>query len=889
MKGVETARWSKLSPLLDELLDLDDAERAARLAQIAHDDQALADQLGALLARQDRIEREGFLEGNALGKLDPTLAGQTLGAYTLEHPLGAGGMGSVWLARRSDGRYEGKVAVKLLNLALVARGGAERFAREGSLLARLTHPNIARLLDAGVAPGGQPYLVLEHVAGEPIDRWCDARALGIEARVRLMLDVLAAVAHAHSKLVLHRDLKPANILVTPEGQVKLLDFGIAKLLEDEAAPVQATELTQLAGRAFTPDFAAPEQVEGGDVTTATDVYALGVLLYVLLGGVHPTIKPTHTPVQRLRSIVETEPARLSEAAARAAAGESHTRALRGDLDNIVDKALRKDPAQRYPTAAALADDLHRYLANEPVVARPDSLGYRAAKFVRRHRFAVGAVSTTVVVLIAGVVGTTWQAIEARRERDEAIRQTERASARTGFFDLVLSATGDPDRPITQREILDRSVVMIEKHFAHDPRIAIDLLYPIAGQYYTIGDAEKDVAVMRRAAELAAATGDPQLIGHVACNTVPSELSRGRIDLAREQMQIARAAFRRLAEPTFQALMECQRSEAEIAQAEGDLDRAAQLVADAVARCEGTGNIGGTLYTALLIYLAALHEQRGALKESFDITQQVRELQERRGLATSLKYQVNRQRQARLLMAWGEYREAQAVIDGITPRLRDLSGDAGPPPWLDTVRGQLAARFGDLQAAEALLRVARERARARASAILAAPAEFALARVLIEQRRFEEAEILLDEVEKALPPVAGRITPATVRASLRLSQGAIDNAREVIDAELRRLGDTNSAARAIALRVSVHVHTAAGDTALALQSAKDAVAAAERIARDPERSADVGEARLLLARAQQAAGAAHEASATARLAAAALSHGLGDNHALTRQALVLARG
>ena len=275
--------------------------------------------LGALLSRsrRGRARSASSKAARSTPTPTPTLAGRTIGAYTLERPLGAGGMGSVWLARRSDGRFEGVGRGQAAQSRAARRAAAPNASRaRASVLARLAHPNIARLLDAGVAAGGQPYLVLEHVDGEPIDRWCDARALGIDARVRLMLDVLAAVAHAHSNLVLHRDLKPSNILVTRDGQVKLLDFGIAKLLDDEALPAPATELTQHAGRAFTPDYAAPEQVQGGDVTTATDVYALGVLLYVLLGGVHPTAKPSDTPVERLRSVVETEPPRLSDAVAR---------------------------------------------------------------------------------------------------------------------------------------------------------------------------------------------------------------------------------------------------------------------------------------------------------------------------------------------------------------------------------------------------------------------------------------------------------------------------------------------------------------------------------------------------------------------------------------------
>ena len=372
MSGIGKTRWQTLSPLLDELFDTDVAQREERLARLRAEDPALADEIAALLAAEAAIQRGAFMEGSALdfvATAGDALAEKRIGAYTLERPLGHGGMGSVWLARRSDGRFEGKAAVKFLNFALLTRGGPERFEREGNVLARLAHPNIARLLDAGVVEGGQPYLVLEYVEGEPIDRWCEDRSLDLEARIRLFLDVLRAVGHAHGKLILHRDLKPSNILVTAEGQVKLLDFGIAKLLDDDTRGGQATELTQLAGRAFTPEYAAPEQIRGDDVTMASDVYALGVLLYRLLSGQHPTASATRTGVEQMRAVLETEPAPLSKAAAQTAQrtttesvrrGGNAARALRGDLDNIAAKALKKLPRERYATVAAFADDLERY-------------------------------------------------------------------------------------------------------------------------------------------------------------------------------------------------------------------------------------------------------------------------------------------------------------------------------------------------------------------------------------------------------------------------------------------------------------------------------------------------------------------------------------------------
>jgi len=445
-RSLDKAQWQRLSPLLDELLDLDDAARAGRLSALRRDDVALADEAQALLARLPELDRDAFLERSPLQR-EAGLAGQTIGAYTIERTLGQGGMGSVWLARRTDGRYEGQVALKFLNVSMLGRGGAERFAREGNILARLSHPNIARLLDAGVAHDGlQPYLVLEYIAGVPIDRYCDDHGLDTAARVRLFLDVLAAVAHAHNRLTLHRDLKPSNILVTPAGEVKLLDFGIAKLIDEAGQPAAETEITQAAGRAYTAQYAAPEQLQGGDVSTATDVYALGVLLYLLLGGSHPTAGSTTAPVDQMRAVLETEPKRLSDAVLRrdAPGAARRARELRGDLDNIVARALKKAPAQRYANAAAFADDLRRYLQHEPVAARADAPAYVLAKFVRRHRAGVAAGALVACALAAGIGVALWQAHEAQRQQVQA----------EGLIEFMLGDLRKKLQPVGRLEVLD---------------------------------------------------------------------------------------------------------------------------------------------------------------------------------------------------------------------------------------------------------------------------------------------------------------------------------------------------------------------------------------------------------------------------------------------------
>lgn len=415
MSKLTPEQWLALSPKLEQALEMTDEQRSAWFSTLRNQDPILARQLEQLLQEHRDLSDEGFLESSPVELPDsPGLAGQTFGVYTLISEIGHGGMGTVWLAERSDGRFERRVAVKVLNIALMGKGGEERFKREGRILGRLTHPHIAELIDAGVSPSGQPFLVLEYVEGDHLDRYCDRHNLDIRARVRLFLDVLYAVAQAHANLIVHRDLKPSNILVRKDGHAKLVDFGIAKLLEADGQGGEAP-LTVEGARALTPEYAAPEQLKGKPVTSATDVYASGVLLFVLLTGRHPAGAGPHSPASLVKTILDAEPPRPSEivaptqtkeeiaaanAAKRATTPDKLARLLRGDLDTIVAKALKKNPQERYSSIKAFAEDLQRFLQYQPIKARPDALGYRAGKFVRRHRSSVVAALFVSLALIS---------------------------------------------------------------------------------------------------------------------------------------------------------------------------------------------------------------------------------------------------------------------------------------------------------------------------------------------------------------------------------------------------------------------------------------------------------------------------------------------------------
>lgn len=441
LKGLSEAEYSRISALLDESIDMIPSDRGVWLATLERDDPKSAAILRGMFAAQVAYTADDFLEDMPSVPADPalgagsTLVGRQFGPYCVLSLLGHGGMGSVWLAERTDGLFKRQVALKLVHSALVSRVTAERFAREREILASLSHPNIARLLDAGIADEGQPYLALEYIVGTPIAAYCDERNLTIVQRLALFQQVLTAVQYAHSHLVIHRDLKSTNILVSEDGQVHLLDFGIAKLLTGGQA--RETELTQLGGRALTPDFAAPEQITGGAIGTAADVYSLGILLYGLLTGERPYRLKSESRGALEQAILETDPilpsrALLTEAAARnrGTTVRKLTSTLQGDLDTIVMKALKKSPAERYTTVNSFAEDLARYLAGEPVLAQRDSLRYRALKFALRHWVGIGAVAVLLLTLLAGLAATTYEVRIAAQQRDNALAANRRSLTQT---------------------------------------------------------------------------------------------------------------------------------------------------------------------------------------------------------------------------------------------------------------------------------------------------------------------------------------------------------------------------------------------------------------------------------------------------------------------------
>lgn len=524
MATISPERWRQLEPLLDAVLECPASGRAALLDRLCAGDEELRAEVERLADACENAD-EGFLAEPAPQFAAPLLAQLTsereegirrgaVGPYRVVGEVGRGGMGTVYLAERADQQFEQRVALKLVRDGLDEPERMRRFLEERQILASLEHPNIARLLDGGVTAGGHPYFAMEYVRGLPIDRYCDENRLDVAARLRLFCRVCAAVQYAHRNLVVHRDLKPTNILVGEDGEPKLLDFGIAKLLAAREEP----GITREGFGPLTPEYASPEQVRGDAVSTASDVYSLGVLLYSLLSGHLPHRRAGLPPGEVERRMLEP-PERPSQAVlrtsgaiedperpslpgpvshARGTTPERLRRRLRGDLDTIVLRALHPEPERRYPTVGELADDVRRHLDGLAVRARPDTRAYRARKFVTRHRWGVAAGSALVLLLVGFSTVTAVQGARIRESAARVAEERDRAQQGEAFL-LGLFARSDPyagsGEALSVRELLDNGVAELQRETADRPDTRARMFLAIGMAYYGLGENERAAALM----------------------------------------------------------------------------------------------------------------------------------------------------------------------------------------------------------------------------------------------------------------------------------------------------------------------------------------------------------------------------------------------------------
>jgi serine/threonine protein kinase len=902
--------WRLLSPLLEQALALDGEERQA---WIKAQEPEIAYRLEILLLEHSVLDSDGFLEKGVvdLPSTAATLAGQTIGAFEVVSQIGQGGMGSVWLARRNDGRFERRVALKFLNIALLGKDGEDRFKREGKILALLAHPHIAELIDAGVTAAGQPYLVLEYVDGGQIDRYCDQRGLDLHARIRLFLQVLDAVAAAHANLIVHRDLKPSNVLVDRDGKVKLLDFGIAKLIEAENNPERQTAFT-VAGTALTPEYAAPEQFKGEAITVSTDVYALGVLLYLLLTGRHPAGEDRSSPAELIRSIVESEPVRPSDAVAvpvlvpmssdgdpaarallRSASVDKLRRILRGDLDTILAKALKKDPRERYASVAAFADDLRRYLKNEPIKARPDTLTYRTGKFACRHRTAIFIALLALLGVAAGVTGTLLQARKARVQRDLALRQLARAERMTDLNELLLSNAAPAGKPLAVDQLLEREERVIEHERNPDAANHVELQLSLGNQYSSEDENDNALRVLNAAYRVSRDLKEPSVRAKASCVLAGAMVPVG--DLSRAEA-LYQEGLRELGNaPQFASeRAACLLHGSEVAYRNGNSQEAiarARAAEQAIQQSPVRWNLEGL---NILVNLATVLGDAGNFREAETTFQRASDLM------TTLGYDDS-QKAVKLFDDWaltlsydGRELEAQRLYRRALDISRNDETISAVAPDLLFNYASLLQGLGQKTDAARYFALALKKAHELNDNVLLDDIEIWQTDMFIDAHAFAQATRQLDEVEQRLRT---RYAPAhyvfaelsSARGRIALGRGDLPSAAhfatealEVDEASIRRIGQC--AALLPYLLVSKSgIDLKSGQREQAASDARRAIKLLEDGEDQSTLSSNIGRAYLALAQALEAEGKPDEAQLAARKAYANLQTTLGPQQPDTRSA------
>lgn len=818
---MEPSRWSRVEALLEVAFDLPAAEQRAYLDAQCGQDHELRREVESLLAG-DRATA-GFLEEGVRPELLSALvverdaesmlaAGTRVGAYRVARLLGRGGMGEVYLADRADGQFEQRAAVKLIKRGMDSDQVLRRFLAERRILARLEHPHIARLLDGGVGPDGRPYFAMEYVEGVPVSSWAEARSLDAAARVRLFLDVAAAVEYAHRQLVVHRDLKPSNILVREDGRVALLDFGVAKLLETDFDA--GAGHTDVETRVLTPEFAAPEQIRGEPVSMATDVYGLGAVLYHLLTGRPPLqAASSRSYVDLERAALEQEPPAPSRLAP-SSAGASWT----ADLDTIVLKALRKTPEDRYASAAALSDDLHRLLAGRPILARAPARLYRLRRFVGRNRTAVLLSALVAVALIAGVAGVLWQARAAQHQAERAERVRD--------FVLGLFEGSDPNvakgQSFKVRDLLDRGARRVEATLKDQPDLAAEFAQTLSTLYEQNGLYAEAEAAARQAVDLRRTEYGAHDLRYAAALVVLGEARHAQNRLAeagasyREALAIQDAAR---AEPAHAA--GTRRRLAQLALMRGRFDEAESLLLPALAALQGGGARAEVTRAAVLNTLGRTLQAKHQLEPALAHYRQALAIRERAFGSDHVLVAETTTNLATALEAAGQLREAAQLYRAALEINRKLLGNAHP--YVGVAANNLANVLRVLGAADEAATLSREAVAIREQAYgIDDPGLVAflygLAYALLDAGETEQAE---SAAARALKLIAaggatrsrGVVSMRLIRARAAALAGRIADAEAELAAAEQAL-DAPLPAEFFAARAEIRCAAARHDDALA---------------------------------------------------------------------------
>jgi serine/threonine-protein kinase len=913
MTDVDRPDWARISGLLDNALAVPTGERERWLASLPARDADLAATLRDLLARAsaetDEFMRKPVrLRGAPEEAFAPSVAAQPgmgVGAYRLLREIGAGGMGAVWLAERADGMLRRQVALKLPRLAWDTPGLAARMVRERDILAGLEHPNIARLYDAGVDAQGRPYLAMEYIDGRPLDVYCNEHGLDAKPRLELFLQVARAVAHAHARLVVHRDLKPSNLLVTADGSVHLLDFGIAKIIEGDPGRESAreTQLTELAGRALTPDYAAPEQIRGEAITIAVDVYSLGVVLYELLTDVRPSAV----------RVADAEGAPLASSVAK---DRKHASALRGDLDTILAKALKAVPTERYASVDAFAADVQRHLEGAPVLARPDSILYRASRLVRRHKLpavlaaltvlsiagGTAPVAAVMIALAAGVGVALWQAgiartqaaraaeeaRQAQRERDRAFSLLERHEAAVDFLQVMVSEGATADEKVTRAELLERSERLALTAASSQPELQATVLDMLASMYNSFGDYAKAESILRSAIELVRDSRDVTLRARIECNHALTVSELGSVELARRTIESWLACPD--VEPHVAAL--CQQYLAEIARNNNDAKGALANALGAQARLRESPHKSPVIEASIAGDIAYALHLNGCFAEADRQYAAAMQLHRDLGREESPTAIAILNNWGLACIGAGDVRRALEHHEEAMRISARRAPDGAPPPYLVGNHAYLLNALARYEEAFAEAERACALAERAGATLFRLNALVQKAVSLRERGDVDGASRLLAELAPSIAEIPqdsfvivgyrmGVATVALRRERYAEAAEAVDPIVRMLEARRMPIGIL-----ANALRVRAEARLGEGKVDDAAADIKRAVDIAEAL-RGDNPSSIVGICEVVHARVEHAAGRSTQARETLARATAQLVGAFGEDHPETRRARELA--
>jgi len=821
--------------LLDELLDMPEGARMAQLRS-RRGEQAvvLAEVESLLLAAHASV---GFLDANASkrppddGVAFDTAVGMRLGAWNIIRLIGRGGMGDVYEATRADGDFEQRVAIKLLQREAAAQ--LERFQAERQILARLEHSGIARLYDGGITADRRPYMVMEYVEGVPITEYCMEHRTVFSRRLELFVQVCDAVAYAHRNLIVHRDLKPSNILVTASGTVKLLDFGIAKLLDAQLARV-----TQIAVAPMTPICAAPEQLTGGPITTATDVYALGLLLFELLAGTHAWMTSGTPILQALRTVLQRSAPAVSRSAETNPDAPVPPRLLRGDLDAIIAKALRAEPAHRYATVESLKSDIERVLRSEPVEAREGARLYLVGHLLRRYRWAVAAAAAVFLSLAFGLGLAAWQAHRVAIERDNARRDASREEAvrysLTRLFRAAISDQGT--QPATAKNMIDSSAQRVLRDYRDQPQLAGELVLTLADLYGALEDVAGADTLLEGFVGDANAKTDPAALADARQKLANIELLRGNADRAGRLLDQADAFWATSSRPYLEERLEGLVVRARLLRARGDLEGAIKTTREAIQeRIALSGHDHretAILYNSLAISLTAANRLDQALSAYHETTSIYQAI----GLADGIDAQIIVANTGTLELRSGHLKAAEVLLKSSVERERSLAGDSAAVAAAMGYYGKVLSITNRNEPAISILREATALGERYAgpSSPLAIQNRLFLGEAQLAIGDQQSAGVTLTAAHDAAFAQYGAAHPLTLRTQLALAQmaaaGDRDKARVQLQAViegLRKFGPQGESNLAQALEALGDAESNLGHLDEASATLKEAVAIRER--------------------------------------------------------------